>query len=73
MSSRILDLIFIDIALFITIVGIPVMAGVQAGRSFHWSIGIAVGALLSAITVAFWHRFATSPASLPERDGGWEE
>lgn len=73
MSSRILDLIFIDIALFITIVGIPVMAGVQAGRIFHWSIGIALAVLLSAIAVASWHRFATSPAPLPEQDGGWEE
>lgn len=68
MSSRILDLIFIDLALFITIVWAPVVAGVQAGRSFHWSIGIAVAVLLSAIAVASWHRFATSPAPLTEQD-----
>lgn len=72
MSSRTLDLIFIDLALFITIVGIPVVAGVQAGRSFHWSIGTALAVLLSAIAVASWHRFATSPSAMAEQDGGWE-
>ena len=73
MLSRTLDLIFIDLALFITIVGAPVAAGVEAGRSFHWAAGIAVGAVLSAAAVAFWYRFATSPASLPGQAGGWEE
>lgn len=71
MSSRTLDLIFIDLALFITIVWAPVVAGVQAGRSFHWAIGIIAGILLSAIAVASWHRFATSP--LTEQDWGCEE
>ncbi|MDK8898162.1 hypothetical protein QP999_09465 [Corynebacterium sp. MSK004] len=73
MSSRTLDLIFIDLALFITIVWAPVVAGVQAGRSFHWSIGTAVAVLLSTIAVALWYRFATSPASLPGQDWGCEE
>lgn len=73
MSSRTLDLIFIDLSLLITIVGIPVMAGVQAGRIFHWSMGIAVAVFLSAIAVASWYRFATSPSPLAEQDWGWEE
>lgn len=73
MSSRTLDLIFIDLALFITIMWAPVVAGVQAGRIFHWSIGIAVAVFLSAIAVASWYRFATSPAAQAAHDGGWEE
>lgn len=70
MSSRTLDLIFIDLALFLTIVWAPVLVGVQAGRSFHWVIGIIAGILLSAIAVASWYRFATS---MPEQDWGCEE
>lgn len=59
--ERFFDLLFIDMMLVITVILVPLIAGVQAGRVTHWTIGAVFGVLVcSLISAAWWAVLSTN-------------
>lgn len=61
MSDEIMDKIFIDLILFIILVGIPILIGVQAAHVFNWAVGTLTGLLVAAVALYATYSFATQP------------
>lgn len=63
MMTKFLDTLFIDLILLATVVVMPLIVGVQAGRVTHWTVGAVLGVLLCSLVSAGWWVFGTHHTS----------